>query len=207
MSNQEALNDLIQRFAISALSRERQHEALNEEILVGKYTGEFYIKTKDGVVMSADVMNRRKLATNEAIRIAELMGMTGSIYNVELEKQALPNHVDYNVNILQNDGIVLPADTKEVLLNLDIDEYDVIDNKPNIVHSETGVKVLFEIVNNGQTTYKRVDKTLANINFALIDFKEYEKITSIKIQEIVIQNSENNNRVLLLHNLFVTVNN
>jgi hypothetical protein len=37
MSNQnEALNELLQRFAISALSRERKDEALNEEILVGK---------------------------------------------------------------------------------------------------------------------------------------------------------------------------
>ena len=65
MNNQEAINELIQRFAISALSRERKHEAVNEEIMVGKYTGEFYIKTKDGVILSADILNRNKTNINE----------------------------------------------------------------------------------------------------------------------------------------------
>lgn len=205
MSNQDALRDLIQRFAISALSRERKHEALNEEILVGKYTGEFYIKSKDAVVMSADIMNRMKASTDEAIRVAELLSMTGEIYNVELQNRVLPDHVDYNINILQNDVIELPNDSKEILLNLDIDEYDIIDGKPNIVHSEGNVKLLFEIVVNGVVKYHRVDKNLANINVSLIPL-EFENISSIKLIELVISNTGGDNRALLLHNMFVSVN-
>lgn len=205
MSNQDALRDLIQRFAISALSRERKHEALNEEILVGKYTGEFYIKSKDAVVMSADIMNRMKASTDEAIRVAELLSMTGEIYNVELQNRVLPDHIDYNTNILQNDVIELPNDSKEILLNLDIDEYDIIDGKPNIVHSEGNVKLLFEIVVNGVVKYHRVDKNLANINVSLIPL-EFENISSIKLIELVISNTGGDNRALLLHNMFVSVN-
>jgi hypothetical protein len=205
MSNQDALRDLIQRFAISALSRERKHEALNEEILVGKYTGEFYIKSKDAVVMSADIMNRMKASTDEAIRVAELLSMTGEIYNVELQNRVLPDHVDYNINILQNDVIELPNDSKEILLNLDIDEYDIIDGKPNIVHSEGNVKLLFEIVVNGVVKYHRIDKNLANINVSLIPL-EFENISSIKLIELVISNTGGDNRALLLHNMFVSVN-
>ena len=205
MSNQDALQDLVQRFAISALSRERKHEALNEEILVGKYTGEFYIKSKDAVMMSADIMNRMKASTDEAIRIAELLSMTGEIYNIELANRVLPDHVDYNINILQNDHVVLPNDSKEVLLYLDIDEYDVVDGKPNIVYSEGNVKVLFEIVANGKTVYHRVDKNLSNLNFSIIPL-QFENITSVKITELVIGNSGGNNRSLLLHNMFVSVN-
>lgn len=205
MSNQDALRDLIQRFAISALSRERKHEALNEEILVGKYTGEFYIKSKDAVVMSADIMNRMKASTDEAIRVAELLSMTGEIYNVELQNRVLPDHIDYNINILQNDVIELPNDSKEILLNLDIDEYDIIDGKPNIVHSEGNVKLLFEIVVDGIVKYHRVDKNLANINVSLIPI-EFENISSIKLIELVISNTGGDNRALLLHNMFVSVN-
>ena len=205
MSNQDALRDLIQRFAISALSRERKHEALNEEILVGKYTGEFYIKSKDAVVMSADIMNRMKASTDEAIRVAELLSMTGEIYNIELQNRVLPDHIDYNINILQNDVIELPNDSKEILLNLDIDEYDIIDGKPNIVHSEGNVKLLFEIVTNGNVKYHRVDKNLANINVSLIPL-EFENISSIKLMELVISNTGGDNRALLLHNMFVSVN-
>ena len=92
--NNEALNEMAQRFAVSALSRERKGEALNEEIVAGKYTGEFYIKSKDGVVLSADILNRRKAATDNAIRIAEFIGMTGDMFKIDFELIDLPNHID-----------------------------------------------------------------------------------------------------------------
>ena len=211
MSNQsEALSNLIQRFAISALSRERKMEALNEEILVGKYTGDFHIKTKDGVVMSADIMNRMKASTADAIRIAELMGMTGEIYQIELENLDLPGHIDYSVNFIKNDHIQLPVGIKEMLLNLDLDEYNIINGEPEIVHSKADVKILCELVVEGQTKYVRFDKHLGELNVSVLTFDEPEKITSIKITEISIarDNDDNgvNERVILLHNMFVAVN-
>jgi hypothetical protein len=74
------LEELLQRFAVSGLSRERKDEAVNEEILIGKHTGEFFIKTKDGVVISTDILNRLKASTDNAIRLAELSGITGDLY-------------------------------------------------------------------------------------------------------------------------------
>ena len=211
MSNQsEALSNLIQRFAISALSRERKMEALNEEILVGKYTGDFHIKTKDGVVMSADIMNRMKASTADAIRIAELMGMTGEIYQIELENLDLPGHIDYTVNFIKNEPIQLPVGIKEMLLNLDLDEYNIVNGEPEIVHSKADVKILCELVVEGQTKYVRFDKHLGELNVSVLTFDEPEKISSIKITEISIarDNDDNgvNERVILLHNMFVAVN-
>ena len=211
MSNQsEALSNLIQRFAISALSRERKMEALNEEILVGKYTGDFHIKTKDGVVMSADIMNRMKASTADAIRIAELMGMTGEIYQIELENLDLPGHIDYTVNFIKNEPIQLPVGIKEMLLNLDLDEYNIVNGEPEIVHSKANVKILCELVVEGQTKYVRFDKRLGELNVSVLTFDEPEKISSIKITEISIarDNEDNgvNERVILLHNMFVAVN-
>lgn len=213
MSNQsEALRDLIQRFAISALSRERKNEALNEEILVGKYTGDFHIKTKDGVVMSADILNRMKASTADAIRIAELMGMTGEIYQIELENLNLPGHIDYDVNFIKNEPIQLPVGVKEILLNLDLDEYNIVNGEPEIVHSKAKVKILCELVVDGQRQikYVRFDKHLGELNVSVLTFDEPEKISSIKITEISIarDNDDNgvNERVILLHNMFVAVN-
>ena len=211
MSNQsEALSNLIQRFAISALSRERKMEALNEEILVGKYTGDFHIKTKDGVFMSADIMNRMKASTADAIRIAELMGMTGEIYQIELENLDLPGHIDYSMNFIKNEPIQLPVGIKEMLLNLDLDEYNIVNGEPEIVHSKADVKILCELVVEGQTKYVRFDKHLGELNVSVLTFDEPEKITSIKITEISIarDNDDNgvNERVILLHNMFVAVN-
>lgn len=206
MSNQEALSELIQRFAISALSRERKNEALNEEILVGKYTGEFYVKTKDGVVMSTDIMNRMKSSTDEAIRVAELMGMTDELYKVDFENLQLPCHVDYDVNILQNEPIELPIDAREVLLYLDFDEYNIVEGNPEMVYSEGDVKVVFEVVENEETRYVNITRNLSNINFSIFPLEVSGVISSIKIYDITIGNNDEQERAILLHNMYVTVN-
>jgi hypothetical protein len=207
MSNQ-ALNELIQRFAISALSRERKAEALNEEILVGKYSGEFYIKTKEGIVLSADIMNRAKAATNEAVRIAELVGMTGDIYHVDFENLVLPGFVDYGDDILQQEPINIPVDAKELLIHLDLDEYNILNGDPQLIHSNGNVKILIEIVEDGMTRYVRVDKNLSTVNFNKIPLELKGKVSSIKIMNITIGKDANigANNTILLHNIFVTIN-
>ena len=212
MSNQEALNDLIQRFAVSALSRERKHEALNEEILVGKYTGEFYIKTKDGVVLSADIMNRAKATMNDAIRVAELMGMTGDLYRIDFENIQLPCNIDHGDNIMQGEEIQIPVDAKEILLYLDVDEYDIEGDNITPVYSKGGVKILLEVTINGQIQYERLDSDLLNVNATKFPVN-IEGASSIRIINVTINKenkvytSANAERALLLHNMYITINN
>lgn len=206
MSNQDALSDLLQRFAISALSRERKNEAVNEEILVGKYTGEFYIKSKDGIILSADISNREKSSTDEAVRIAELMGMTGDFYKVEFTNNLMPKDIDYSVNIIQNDNITLPVDLKELLIYLDIDEFKINGDISEKIYSNGDVKLLFEINVGGNVSYLRFNTKLQDVNYFLISFKEYTDLRSLKLIDITISKDNEEKRVMLLHNMFVTVN-
>lgn len=205
MSNQDALSDLLQRFAISALSRERKNEAVNEEILVGKYTGEFYIKSKDGIILSADISNREKSSTDEAVRIAELMGMTGDFYKVEFTN-LMPKDIDYSVNIIQNDNITLPVDLKELLIYLDIDEFKINGDVAEKIYSNGDVKLLFEINVGGNVSYLRFNTKLQDVNYFLISFKDYTDLRSLKLIDITISKDNEEKRVMLLHNMFVTVN-
>lgn len=206
--NNEALSDMIQRFAISALSRERKGEALNEEIIAGKFTGEFYIKSKDGVVLSADILNREKSATDNAIRIAELVGMTGRLFKVDFEYMTLPNHMDYSTNIVLNEPISIPDGCKDMLINLDLDEYDILGDSFKPIHSEGKVKIV--ISNNDESIV--VEKDLRNINYSLISLKDFSVNNNLKITEITIEQDENVfnvssiGRTILLHNIFITVN-
>lgn len=206
MSNQDALSDLLQRFAISALSRERKNEAVNEEILVGKYTGEFYIKSKDGIILSADNSNREKSSTDEAVRIAELMGMTGDFYKVEFTNSLMPKDIDYSVNIIQNDNISLPVDLKELLIYLDIDEFKINGDTAEKIYSNGDVKLLFEINVGGNVSYLRFNTKLQDVNYFLISFKDYTDLRSLKLIDITISKDNEEKRVMLLHNMFVTVN-
>lgn len=205
----EALSELIQRFAISALSRERKAEALNEEILVGKYSGEFYIKTKDGIVLSADIMNRANASANEAVRIAELVGMSGELYHVDFEKIVLPGFMDYDTNMIQQEPIDLPNDAKDLLLHLDLDEYEIVGDSPRLIHTNGNVKVTFEVIENGIKRLVDVEKKLSNINFFNIHLNEImDNPSEIKLINITIDRDENFsvNHILLFHNLYVTIN-
>ena len=205
----EALSELIQRFAISALSRERKAEALNEEILVGKYSGEFYIKTKDGIVLSADIMNRANASANEAVRIAELVGMSGELYHVDFEKIVLPGFMDYDTNMIQQEPIDLPNDAKDLLLHLDLDEYEIVGDSPRLIHTNGNVKVTFEVIENGIKRIVDVEKKLSNINFFNIHLNEImDNPSEIKLINITIYRDKNfnDNHILLFHNLYVTIN-
>lgn len=211
MSNlkEEALKELIQRFAISALSRERKGEALNEEILVGKYTGEFYIKTKDGIVLSTDILNRLKASTDDAIRIAELVGMKGDLFRVTFDEMVLPNHIDYSVNILENEPIELPVGSTDLLINLDYDEYDIVGSNFIPVNTNARIKISLEA---GEQTLV-IEKALQNINYNVISLEDLQNMGTVQISGIVIEkdedmfNEESLDRTILLHNIFVTVNN
>lgn len=207
------LEELLQRFAVSGLSRERKHEAVNEEILIGKHTGEFFIKTKEGVVISTDILNRLKASTDNAVRIAELSGITGDLYRVDFENLILPNHVDYSVNIIEGEPIELPTDSKKVLLNLDLDEYDIFEEAAKPVNTEANVKVILEIaLGNGEVNTLEVAQSIQNINYYPIELN-YENVISIVLTSIIIEKEDviynigYTDRAILLHNLFVAINN
>lgn len=207
------LEELLQRFAVSGLSRERKDEAVNEEILIGKHTGEFFIKTKDGVVISTDILNRLKASTDNAIRLAELSGIIGDLYKVDFDQLVLPNHVDYSVNIIEGEPIELPIETKKILLNFDLDEYDILEDTAKPVNTEAMVRVVVEIaLGNGETNTIEIQQSIQNINYYPIELS-YENVISIVISEIVIEKEEKEynigatDRTVLMHNLFVAINN
>lgn len=207
------LEELLQRFAVSGLSRERKDEAVNEEILIGKHTGEFFIKTKDGVVISTDILNRLKASTDNAIRLAELSGITGDLYKVDFDQLVLPNHVDYSVNIIEEEPIELPINTKKVLLNLDLDEYDILEDTAKPVNTEAIVKIVIEVaLGNGEVNTLEIQQSIQNLNYYPIELN-YEDVTSVVISEIVIEKEEKEynigatDRTILMHNIFVAVNN
>ena len=213
MNNQkDVLDGLIQRFAISALSKERKNEAVNEEILVGKYTGEFFIKTKDGVVISTDVLNRLKTSTESAIRCAESTGISGSVFKIDFDNLVLPSHIDYSTNILGSEFIEVPNGSKNLLLNIDFDEYDILDNTAKPVTTNASVNVSITVENNhGSSQVINVNKSLKSINYHIIDIN-VENARSIKINSIVIEKDDtvynigSTDRAIILHNLFVSIN-
>lgn len=207
-----SMDDLIQRFAVSALSKERKDEAVNEEILVGKYTGEFFIKSKDGIVISTDILNRLKSSTDNAIRVAESVGMVGNLYKLDFDNLPMPLHVDYDVNLIEGEPIRVDGECKSLLFNIDFDEFDIIGDVVKPVNSDAMVKINIELMLNGITELFEIEKSIQSINQTIIDFKDYIGIQYVEIKNITINKDEvifNDNavdRTMILHNLFMSVN-
>lgn len=207
-----SMDDLIQRFAVSALSKERKDEAVNEEILVGKYTGEFFIKSKDGIVISTDVLNRLKSSTDNAIRVAESVGMVGNLYKLDFDNLPMPLHVDYDVNLIEGEPIRVDGECKSLLFNIDFDEFDIIGDTVKPVNSDAMVKIIIELMLDGVTELFEIEKSIQSINQTIIDFKDYVGIQYAEIKNISINKDEvifNDNavdRTMILHNLFMSVN-
>ena len=213
MSTQNfSMDDLIQRFAVSALSKERKDEAVNEEILVGKYTGEFFIKSKDGIVISTDVLNRLKSSTDNAIRVAESVGMVGNLYKLDFDNLPMPLHVDYDVNLIEGEPIRVDGECKSLLFNIDFDEFDIIGDTVKPVNSDAMVKIIIELMLDGVTELFEIEKSIQSINQTIIDFKDYVGIQYAEIKNIsinkddVVFNDDAVDRNIILHNLFMSVN-
>ena len=207
-----SMDDLIQRFAVSALSKERKDEAVNEEILVGKYTGEFFIKSKDGIVISTDVLNRLKSSTDNAIRVAESVGMVGNLYKLDFDNLPMPLHVDYDINLIEGEPIRVDGNCKSLLFNIDFDEFDIIGDTVKPVNSDAMVKIIIELMLDGVTELFEIEKSIQSINQTIIDFKDYVGIQYVEIKNIsinkddVVFNDDAIDRNMILHNLFMSVN-
>lgn len=210
----DILSNSIQRFAVSGLSKERKDEAVNEEILLGKYTGEFFIKSKDGVIISTDILNRLKTSTDTAIRFAETNGMTGSIYRLEFDNLILPSHIDYSTNIIGSEVINLPTETKRMLLNIDFDEYDILNNEAKPVSTNALLTVKLTAYKSSGSTEVIVKKSIQSINQTVIDVNSgssISDITKLEVSEIIIEkdstvfNTNYTDRTIILHNIFISI--
>lgn len=207
-----SIDEMIQRFAISGLSKERKDEAVNEEILIGKYTGEFFIKSKDGVVISTDILNRLNSAMGFATKCAETYGIVGNMYRVELDNISMPSHIDYSVNLLETEPITLDG-CKKILFNFDYDEYDIIGDSIRSIGSDAVVKISMDVkLSSGTTEQIVLDKSIQVINYSVIDLSQFVDVSSVVVRSIIIDkdektfNADANDRTIILHNLFISMN-
>lgn len=198
----DILDNGIQRFAVSGLSKERYDEAVAEEILVDKKTGEFLLNTLDEVLISNDSLSRFKASFDNAVWMAKQVGLCGNIYQVEIDDIDMPSEIPYDTNIL-NEPIVIASINKKILFNFDLNEYIVQDAKAITLNNECTVTV--DIQQGGKT--KTVKLSLSDMNSSIIDLTNFSSgeihVKSIKFNEHVDYIGISK---LILHNVFLTIN-
>lgn len=119
----------VNRFAITALSRDNKGFAVNEEILVHKETGQMLIKTPSGSdIISFDSLSRAQAHIDTVTRLAKLAGMDGDMYFLTIGNIELPEVVPENTNLLDNELLLKSNPVTGCLISIDMDMLGLSDS-------------------------------------------------------------------------------
>lgn len=201
---------ILNRFAVSALSKKYKDQALNEEIMANKDTGEFLTKSPDGVVMSLDAMNRRRTAIANATEHALMQNMYGKMFEIKIDGLTLPESISYDKNLL-SEPLTLKTNLKKILFFIDLDEVlvdsidgEVVENNPIVT-----INIVCKSVDGIEEIL--IERELKKINNEIIDissnvsFSNNSYTTRIDTISFRKNNSDNVNTVLILQNIIVNL--
>lgn len=204
----DVLNYTMQRFALSALSKDRYPESVKEEIMVDKNTGEILLKDKSGYIVSADTTNRLALAMRKAISDAEQSGICGQFYQMTFDDMELPKMISYNKNIL-SEPLDLSSQINKFLLNFDISEHFCNTDSIDLLN-ETECEIKVEAKRGSQQFI--VTKKINDMNKFVINSMDYcnddskpISITGITFIPAPYAIGDVRYRISL-HNVFITCN-
>jgi len=144
----------LNRFAISALSKHNKAEAINEEILVDKATGEFLIKGLNGEFISFNRLSRLQSHINSIKNTCLTQNFYGKVYGIELEDVDLPKVIDEDVEIISSPQLLSPNQLDSLLLSIDVDAiFGIGDtNKGNVHMNEPKINMTILLATNETTT-------------------------------------------------------
>jgi hypothetical protein len=194
----------LNRFGISALEKDRKAEALNEEMLSNKMTGEFLIKTPDGNVISYSSMSRFKNHINhiEIVAInADVIGDLGQIVPGTIE---LPDIVASDLNLLDT-AIVKVGNVKKLILSVDMDCVEILGIDTIPVIDEPSLSIDFKY--DGVATTFNVTRLMSELNESPIIVPDQSN-TGIEIQSIkIVANAANATKTIknIVHSILIVI--
>ena len=202
--------NILNRFAVSALSKKYRNQAINEELIVDKTTGEYLVKSPLGTVMSIDAINRRRSTIIDATNCALMQNMYGNMYEVKIDGLILPEPVAYDSEIL-SEPVTLKSNLKKVLFFLELDEIVVDGDVGEATENEPIVTIKISCKAAGKSKEIIIQKELKDINNNVIDvasninFGNSSYTTRIESLSFKKNTSDNVNTVLILQNLIVSL--
>jgi len=201
--------DIINRFAISGLSKKHNAQALPEEIMVEKTTGEFLIKSPEGMVISYDAIARRRSTITDATECALTQNMLGNMYELALDNYMLPAIVPYDTNILDN-SINLKQNMTKLLIYADIDEI-IRKDIAEVSESMPIVNICLRCGTGNDYQEIIIEKPLNEFNNTIIDLQKLVENLPAKYNVFLTclsfkKNEDNiDDTFIILHNMMVTI--
>lgn len=201
--------NILNRFAISALSKKYRNQAINEELIVDKTTGEYLVKSPLGTVMSIDAINRRRSTIIDATSYALMQNMYGNMYEIKVDGLAFPEAIKYEKNIL-SEPVELKTNLKKLLFFIDLDEVITDTEMGEPTENEPTVFIRLVCECGSESKDIVIEKRLKDINNNIIDIKSIANFNNdynVKIESLSFKKNTSNtyNTVLILQNIIVSL--
>ena len=215
----ENTQKVLDRFGLSALSKKNYKHAEAEEIMVEKDTGEFLIKSPDGYTVSYEALSREKSSIDTFTLLNYSLNMSGKMYKVNLDNLYLPESVEYERNVIDNEVMLKQKGMKRLLFHIDAHEQSVVDGRavstsynPSVTVKIHGQKVNAPTNETYCFTFE-VTKPLGELNSLVINIEDIIDEVPIYPYNIFLsklvfhENKEEGgkNKKLIMNNLFITV--
>lgn len=186
---------IIYRYGVSLISRSNHIDALPEELLLDKETGQILLKRSNGKIMSYDAMSRYKESVNRICNTAFLQCVYGKVYNVLLDNTDLPLAFANNEDLLRGDETIVIPTVKNLMIQLDVDAYD---DESKFGDSNETDTIVVHLTMNGQT----YDVRLSELDEKIFMFNgENVVIDHLSIEDT----KEDTTSHLVLNNILILV--
>jgi len=158
---------LLNRFAVSLLSREYKDDAVPQELMIHKASGQILLKTVDGNVISYDSLTRLRNHIDNTTFVAYNLNIDGNLYSLELSDIELPEVILDESNLLLEPYIITNIPVK-ILISIDMDCVEVVGDQ-TLIEVEPSIRMSFTITNGVDTplSYSLVSVLSENNIFVL----------------------------------------
>jgi hypothetical protein len=166
------------RYAVSLLDKSRKSEAIDQEVLINKLTGEILVKSAAGIFISYNKIAKFDAHIKDVTTLCHGLNFLGNMYELEFDNIDLPNVVEEDINLLSG-ATTFSADVlTKILISVDLDSLRIdageakrLDTQPTITIDMT----LATNITDGGITYGIV-RTLpldsSNITIFNVDYPE-----------------------------------
>ena len=153
----------IDRFAISLLSKSRKSDAMTQEVMINKETGEILVKSDTDFVISYDKNARLNSHIDKMTNFCYVSNVLGNMYELNFDNYDLPSVVPENVNLLSAETALYPSKISKLIISLDLDNIK-IDSGESAIDIDPLIDIGLLLANNITQSTEYIENISLNLD-------------------------------------------
>jgi len=177
---------LLNRFAVSMLSRRHKAEALPQEVMIHKETGQISIKTNTGDVISYDSLARLNQHIDHVTLMSYNLNIYGEMFSLQLDGVELPEVIGTYSPIMNTPIMIKPNNVRKMLVSIDMDSL-VLTDSDTLVEYEPTISIDVKFKNGAFEQVFTITKPISELNGMIITPFDYYSADTALLYQVSIE--------------------